>query len=198
MLPAISRRTKVVLTFILLVVGGYVTSIWGRSFRDVPAGFKKARLESAMIAQNIVSLSNQLTVDLATINKYDRERKYADALLLITEVLKRNEEVRREAVRLSTQVEDMTRTLEDIDSAEARQAALAAIASRLALISRLVNYSNYLGDLLTTLRDRFSGRPSDANVANLVAQINAEVTAINNFDREAVAAMEEFDRIVKQ
>ena len=92
----------------------------------------------------------------------------------------------------------MTKALSELKSFEARQAALEAISNHLALISRLVNYSGYLGQLLEALRGRFTGSGiQGSQVSTLVNQINTEVTAINSFNNQAVQAMQRFDNLVR-
>src|SRR3989344_6339577 len=137
-----SKRTKriaLVLVVIFFAGGGYFLSRFlGLSF-GIPAEFTTARLQGALIAQNIVNLSNESVLDLAEINKLDQNRNYTEALNLASEVIKRSQEIRDQAILLSTEVEKMTKALSDIRSFDARQAALESIANRLALISRLIN-----------------------------------------------------------
>ena len=197
-----SKRTKriaLALAVIFLAGGGYFLSRFlGLSF-GIPAEFTTARLQGALIAQNIVNLSNESVLDLAEINKLDQNRNYTEALNLASEVIKRSQEIRDQAILLSTEVEKMTKALSEIGSFEARQAALESIANRLALISRLINYSGYLGQLLDVLRTRFDGGyVKYGEAGRLIDQINAEVRAINNFNGQAAQAMERFDGIVKK
>ncbi|MEK7195089.1 MAG: hypothetical protein AAB655_00135 [Patescibacteria group bacterium] len=164
---------------------------------SVPEGFIQARLQGALIAQNIVNLSNQSALDLNEVGELDRNKNFVEALNLTTELIKKSQEIRDQAVLLSSEIEKMTKALSEIDSFEARQAALEAIANRLALISRLINYSGYLGQLLDVLRGRFTGIYAPSyEVQNLITQINSEVRAINNFNTQAGRAMERFDEIV--
>lgn len=187
------------IVFVLLVGGGYtaVHFLWNSG--GVPQAFTDARMKGALISQNIVNLSNQSTLDLAKIDEYDMQGNYTEALNLSTDVVKQSQEIRDQAVELSGQVEEMTKALSDIDSLDARQAALESISNRLALLSRLINYSGYLGQLLDALRSNFTGKTYDSKtVALLVDQINAEVQAINNFNDQAGQAMDRFDKIVSK
>ena len=197
-----SKRTKriaLALAVIFLAGGGYFLSRFlGLSF-GIPAEFTTARLQGALIAQNIVNLSNESVLDLAEINKLDQNRNYTEALNLASEVIKRSQEIRDQAILLSTEVEKMTKALSEIGSFEARQAARESIAHRLVLISRLINYSGYLGQLLDVLRTRFDGGyVKYGEAGRLIDQINAEVRAINNFNGQAAQAMERFDGIVNK
>ncbi len=196
-----SRKQKyIVLALVLTVlsVGGVKLIL---SAKGIPPDFTSARLQGAVIAQNIVNLSNQSTDDLAKVNEFDKQGNYTDALNLTSDLIKRSEDIRNQAVELSTQIETMTKALSSIDDLAARQAALESISARLALINRLINYSNDLGNLLSTLRDHFAGNVNVENyqqVQVLVNQINGEVTAINSFNSQAGQAMDRFDKIVNK
>jgi len=194
-----ARRLTIFLVFFLMIGGGYALTRLSWKSSGTPKEFVDARLKGALIAQSIVNLSNQSVIDLAKISEFDSRGRFADALALTADVIKQSQQIRDEAVSLSGQVEIMTRSLSDIDSLEARQAALESIANRLALISRLINYSGYLGQLLDTLRGRFTGSAqTNQEVAALIDQINGEVRAINSFNSQAGQAMDKFDKLVKQ
>ncbi len=191
-----SRRTKIFLIVIASIVAVFLGNRLLDSKNSVPGEFTEARLQGAIISQNIVELSRKSTADLEAINKLDSEKNFGQALDLTLKVIQQSREIREQAVKLSDQVSKMTQALSGIKSFEARQAALEAIASQLAIISRLINYSDYLGQLLTILQARFVGQPGDHRVATIIDQTNAEVNAINNFNNQATQAMARFDSIV--
>jgi len=198
-MPKIYRNIIIVLAVVFVLGGGYAFLRFVLGIGGIPKDFTDARMQGAIIAQNIVNLSNQSALDLTKINKLDNQGDYTEALNLTTEVTKQSQQIRDQAVALSGEVETMTKALSGIDSLDARQAALESIANRLALISRLINYSGYLGQLLDTLRNHFSGKAYKAHeVAGLIDQINAEVLAINNFNGQAGQAMDRFDKIVNK
>ncbi len=194
-----SRRTKVIAGFIAIIAVGYgVITLW-QSRNDVPQDFTQARQQGAVIAQQIVDLSSQSTADLQKVNDYDKQGDYTDALTLTTQIVTQSQELRDEAVELSNQVSAMTRSLSDISSFDAQQAALESISSRLALINQLVNYSGDLGKLLDVLQNHFTGKTwSNTDVQTLVDQINTDVNAINNYNAQANRSMDTFDKIVGQ
>ena len=164
----------------------------------IPAQFTNSRLQGALIASRIVDLSNQSVEELKLINDLDREGDFPGALELVSKVINQSAEIRGEAVKLSAELEGMTLALQGIESVSAREAAFESISSHLVLIGRLVNYSNYLGELLEVLRSRFLGDFSDGDrVPILVANINAEVSEINKLNDQAKAAIERFDELVK-
>jgi len=197
-MPKFSRRTKVIAAFVIVVAVGYAIAMYWTSQSKVPLAFTNARSQGAIIAQNIVNLSNQSTDDLQTINQLDQQGKYSDALTLTTTLVTQSEDLRNQAVELSGQIGEMTKALSAINDFGARQAALESISSRLALINQLINYSGDLDHLLIALQDRFSGKPQPTGtVQGIVNQINTDVNAINNFNAQAGQAMDRFDKIVK-
>ncbi len=192
-----TRTTKFIATFVILVGIAYGVGKLSRSSEAIPLDFKDARTQGAIISQNIVNTSNSLTDDLNRISQLERDRKINEAVNLATELIERSEEVKKQANELSEQLEKMTGALSDVQDPEARALALESITDRLALISRLISYSDYLGQLLTNLRSRLSGQVTFGDTQTLIDQINAEVTAINNFNRQAADAMDKFDKMVK-
>jgi len=192
------RYKKTTLAALVIGVGIYFVSRAGFSRTTVPPEFEQARLQGALIAENIVGLSRQSADSLQKVNEFDQQGNFAEASNLTQELIKQSQDIRNKAVELSGQLEKMTQALSKINSFEARQAALESITNRLALINRLINYSASLGDLLGALSARFSGNPGKHDVQSIVNQINAEATAINNFNLQAGQAMERFDRIIKK
>lgn len=188
----ISRKLTIILGLAIVVVVGYFAQLSNTS-EAVPPDLLAARQEGSVIAQDIVNLSNRFSDDLERINELDREGQPAEALILATGMLQRIPEVKTRATDLSKELEKMTSALATIKSDEARAAAIESITNRMALIGRLFSYSEYMIQLSKVLQDRFREIPNNQSVAELTAQINAEVTAINNFNRAASEAMSRFD-----
>lgn len=191
----LSRHTKIFLgTVVVMIIG--TLSLRFLSSNAVPQDFIDARVQGAIIAQNIVGLSNQSVNDLEKINQFDQQGNYTEATNVAIETIQKSKDIRNQAIELSNQVSKMTAALSGIDSFEARQAALEAISNRLALIGRLINYSDYLAQLLQALQAKFAGQRSNNNVEIIINQINAEVTAINSFNGQSTQAMNRFDAAV--
>jgi hypothetical protein len=166
---------------------------------QIPLSFIEARSQGAAIAANIVALSNQSVANLEQVNKFDEQGKYADALTITTDLVTQSQKLRDQAIALSNQVGDMTTALSSVNSFEAQQAALESIASQLAIITQLLNYSNDLDKLLLTLQNHFTNKAWQPNdVVTLVNQINLDVTAINSFNTQATQDMAKFDTIVRR
>jgi hypothetical protein len=194
----LSRRTKVVIAFIAVVVVGYAIALFWQSQNQIPVAFTNAESQGAIIAANIVTISNQSNATLAQVNADDEKGDYKDALTLVSGMVTQSEDLRNQAVELSNQVQQMTQALSGVNSLPAQQAALDAISSHLALINQLINYSGDLGNLLDALQARFQGQPlpaGSANIPALVNQINTDVNAINNFNTQATQEMQQFDKI---
>ena len=197
-MPNLSPRAKWIIGFIVLILIGYGLVLFWQLQNQVPTAFVNARSKSATIAENIVNISKQSNDALEQVNAYDAKGDYANALALVSSTIAQSEDLRNQAVELSNQIESMTQSLSNINSLPARQAALEAISSDLALINQLINYSGDLSNLLTTLQSRFAGAPTNGqNIQALVNQINTEVAAINNFNQQASQALQEFDKLTK-
>ena len=156
-MPESSRRTKIIIVFLALICVGIITAWFSSRKNGVPADFTAARTQGALIAQSIVDLSNQSTNDLTQVNNFDKSGDYTDALVLTTNIITKNKTLHDQAVSLSGQIEAMAKSLPEISSPDAQQAALDAISSRLALVSELINYSGDLENLLVTLQGHFTG-----------------------------------------
>lgn len=190
---ALSRRFTIPTAFFAIVISGYVIYRFVLSSFGVPEEFSVARTQGAFIAQNIVRTSNDLSAALAQVGELERAYNYTDALVLTSELAKDTVAIRTQAVELAAELEKMTRAMPSIQSSEARALALESVTNRLALINHLITYSDYLLQLVDTLRGRFTGTHTDAQVNKLIDRINGEITAINELDIRAQEVMERFD-----
>ncbi len=194
-----SRKNKFYIGFVVIVIVGYVTyKVILVSAFGTPKDFSDARERGALISQEIVGLSNDLNSRLKEINELDKSGNLTEALQKTTELATKSVEIRARAVDLSAEMEKMTSSLPKIKEEEAKQAVLDSVSNRLALISRLINYSDYVYQLLDVLRQRFTNQYVESGkVSSLISKINDEVQAINTFNQSAISAMEKFDAISK-
>jgi len=198
-MPTLPRKVKIFVLAGILVAGSLVISLVLSFDGGVPKEFSEARLQGAMISQTIVELSSKSTLDLESIGRLEKAGNYKGALEVVASAVKRSQEIRENALKLSKELEKMTLGLSDLDSFEARQAALEAISNHLALVSRLINYSAYMGDLLGIIQSKLSGDWSrSGQIQELLNQVNAEVAAINSFNNQANQSMERFDAIINK
>jgi len=163
--------------------------------KNIPREFLEARRQASVIAQEIVSLSNETENNLNEISRLSQEKKYADAVNLVVQEIEKNREAREKAIGLSVQLEKMTQNISQINPKSASQSALEAVSSEVALISRLINYNDYLVQLLEVLRAKFLGQEknSDEKIQELLEKINNEARAINDLDQKFNKIMNGFD-----
>ncbi len=188
------KRIRLLILFIIIILIGYfVLRFLTVETRNVPEDFLRARQEASLIASEIVAISNESTNNLNEIAELDKEGKYTEALVLISQELKRNRQAREKAIKLSVQLETMAKNLSQISPASASQVALQAISSETALISRLITYNEYLTQLLEVLREKFLGKSDGDKILELLVKINGEIQAINDLNRKFNEVMGEFD-----
>ncbi len=194
-------RKKALVFFVCIVLCGYAAyRLVSASRNGVPADFSASRARGALIAENIVNGSNELTSDLQKVNEFAAQRDYTNALALTTEVARKSDDIRNQAAELSGELANMAKAVASapINSADAREVALQSISNRLALINQLMNYSNGIGNLASALRDRFTNTPDKWNISQIIRDINASITAVNGFNSDASAAMERFDALINK
>ncbi len=196
-MPKFSRRTKLIALFVAIIIVAFgIVEFFKAESNSIPQDFTDARMQGAVISENIVNLSNQSTAQLEQVNQLDKEGNDTQALTITTTLLANSQELRNQAVSLSAQVEQMTNSISGISSVAAQQDALKAASGELALITQLVNYSGDLGNLLDALENRFTGKGgTNAQIQAFVAQVNADVNAINNSNTQATQALAQFDKI---
>src|SRR5580700_7534810 len=100
----LSRRTKAIAAFLIVIVAGYAIARFWQSENQIPAAFTGARAQGAIIAENIVDTSNESTAELQKINQLDQEGEYSQALTLTNGLITQSEDLRNQAVQLSAQV----------------------------------------------------------------------------------------------
>jgi predicted nucleic acid-binding Zn-ribbon protein len=189
------RQKKFYLIFILLILIGYISfkSISSKS-AEIPEEFLNSRLQSAIISEEIINLSNQIKDGVSQINQLDEQKKYKEAFNLINELNSKILEIRKKAVDLSKELEIMTKSLTELKvSGGAEKLAVSSITNRIIIINHLINYSDYLFQLNLALENRFYGKSNKDEILNLIDKINSEVEAINKANEKAKIDMERFD-----
>lgn len=180
--------------FIVIISAAFlVFQFWFADVKNVPGDFLRARQEASFVASEIVAISNQSTNNLSQIAQLDKDGKYTEALILVSQELERNKEARDKAIKLSIQLETMTKNLSAISPASAGQIALEAITSETSLISKLIDYNDNLTKLLVVLQGKFLGRISGDGISALIAEINDDVRIINELNRKFNDIMKSFD-----
>ncbi len=197
-----NRKLKFFLIFLGVVIFSFgIYRFFPKSFsaiNGVPQEFADANQNATLISQKIVDFSNTAADDLAKINNLDSQGKYVDALNLTSEAFDQNLQMRNQAVALSDELGKMTRALSQVASFEARQSALESISDRLAMVNKLINYSDYLNQLLLDLRLRFANQKIDrAQIEDLINQLNSEIRSINALNDQASSEINQFNKITQ-
>lgn len=190
----IPKRIKMLILFIVIISAAFLAfQFWFADVKNVPGDFLRARQEASFVASEIVAISNQSTNNLSQIAQLDKDGKYTEALILVSQELERNKEARDKAIKLSIQLETMTKNLSAISPASAGQIALEAITSETSLISKLIDYNDNLTKLLVVLQGKFLGKISGDGISTLIAEINDDVRIINELNRKFNDIMKSFD-----
>ncbi|MEK9154715.1 MAG: hypothetical protein AAB596_01425 [Patescibacteria group bacterium] len=192
----IPRRIKIFFAFLLIVLLAYFSvRFFMPETKNIPDEFLKARQQSSVIAKEVVELSEQTSNNLKVISDLDKEKKYSEALVLISSELERSRSARSKAIGLSVQLEIMAKNISVISPASASQAALMAVSSETTLISRLIAYNEYLVQLLSVLQNKFLGKTEGSNgkIAELLVKINEEARTINQLNANFNDLMIAFD-----
>jgi seryl-tRNA synthetase len=183
----IPRSFRFLLMLIFALLASYL--LWRIFFMKpllVPAEFLEANRQGVAIAEKIVTLSRQSSDRIATISALDKENKISEALDLVYQELQHNKEMREQAVILSAELQRMTETLPNIEPEQVRLQALQAINAEVSLMNRLIDYNDYLYQLLTILRDKFlyNIAPPRHKIDDLIEKINNEAKAINELNSQ--------------
>ena len=192
------RRILILVIVIVVLIGGYIgyRFLAARQSGNVPQDFSNARAQGGLISQNIVSNSNEIVFSIAHIN--DNASSYSEVSSTISDILGKVSDIRDQAIQLSGQLSIMTQALPNIRSAPAQEAALESISQRLALVSDLITYTDEVTQLANALRAHIESHAQNtADIKQLINEINAEVTAINNFNRIANESMDKFDSLLR-
>jgi len=190
----IPKRIKMLILFIVIISAAFLAfQFWFADVKNVPSDFLRARQEASLVASEIVAISGQSTNNLSQISQLDKEGKYTEALILVSQELERNKEARDKAIKLSVQLETMAKNLSAISPASAGRIALEAITSETSLISKLIDYNDHLTQLLEILQEKFLGRNGGDKIPELIVKINDDVRIINELNKKFNDVMKNFD-----
>ena len=189
------KKFQAFLIFLAIILVAYfLIKLFPTEAQKLPFEFKEAKHSASSLAQEIVNLSKDLRESLEEINRLDSEKKYTEAIDLLTQAVERNRETREKAIKLSEELSKMALAVPEISPIAASQKALQAISSETTLISRLIAYNDYLNQLLEELRLKLLGKSISGNkIQELISKINEEVRAINELNSKFNSLMERFD-----
>ncbi|MFA5386094.1 MAG: hypothetical protein WC297_00205 [Candidatus Paceibacterota bacterium] len=189
------KKFRAILIFIVIILVAYLLiRMIPTGAQKVPKEFLEARANASPIAQDIVNNSNDLTKSLDQVAQFDSEKKYTEAINFLTKEIDRNKDINQKAIKLSEELGKMATAVPNISPASASQLALQAISSETTLISRLIVYNGYLGQLLEELRLKFLGQKTDGQtIKDLIGKINDEVKNINALNVQFNSSMDKLD-----
>jgi len=192
------KSKKFYLIFALLILIGYVfINLFPSNSVNISEAFNSSRMQTALISEDIINLSNQIKNGVLKINELEEKKNYKEAFNTINEINLKILDVRAKAVELSKELQTMTLELNNIKAGGAEKFALASITNRVIIINHLINYSDYLFQLNLALEKRFYGQNNKDEILSLINKINAEVDAINEANEKAKIDIQKFDEALK-
>lgn len=192
----IPRKIKLFLFFLLIILVFYFIGrfIFVRT-NNIPSDFLKARQEASVISQIIVNLSSDSAKRIEEISILDSQAQYTEALNLIVSEMNKNREIRQKAIELSSSLETMAKNASDIYPDSSASVALEAIGIETTIISRLINYNDYLNQLLEVLQLKLLGKNNlHKKINELIGRVNEEAKEINKLNEKFNDLMAQFDR----
>ncbi|MDP3999585.1 MAG: hypothetical protein Q8P76_03275 [bacterium] len=195
----IKKDTKIALIILLAVVAIYFWVQYVVASVFVPDNFTEARKSSAAVSAEIISVLDESLKTLQTISERDQNYAFSSALKLVSAEIDRTKESKKKATELTLALDKMARAVPEISPSKARNLAVEAVSSAIALISHLVIYNDSLNGLLDTLRYKFSGdiRYDAKDVQVMVQNMNREAKEINALNDLFNQKMREFDEVTK-
>lgn len=195
---AFLRGKKFYLIFVLLILGSYwlINFSYTKSI-NIPEAFNLSRMQTALISEEIINLSNQIKTGVSKVNELEEKKDYKGAFNTLSEINLKILDVRAKAFELSKDLQTMTLELNNIKAGGAEKFALASITNRVTIINHLINYTDYLSQLNSALEKRFYGKENKDEILSLINKINAEVDAINEANEKAKADIQKFDEALK-
>lgn len=194
----LKKNTKITILTGLVVLGLYFGFSYFASQSFVPDNFQEARQDGSVVSAELVDFLKESINNLEVISEEDKNYNFSKALDLVYEELERTKATRQRAMGLTVALDKMARAVPNITPTKARNLALEAVSSEVALISHLIIYNDSLNGLLETLRYKFSGdiRYDVKDIQVLVKNMNQEAREINALNDLFNKKMQEFDEIV--
>ena len=194
------RVPRKVRLFVILLIMMFFAYFVGRFLlaktKTVPTEFMQARQEASLIARDIVGMSKESAGHIGDISSLNNDKKYPEALGLVTSEIERNRQIRDKAIALSGYLQVMTQNISSIGPKASAETALEAVSTEVTLIGHLLTYNDYLNELLVIIKGKIVGDPeaTAADVSDLVKKINDESIVVNVLNERFNEQMAKFDR----
>ena len=183
-----------VATIISVVIIGFVLATQDKI--TVPISFAEARINGAVISDFLNNFFQESSKRISEIEAKDKAGEYGKALDLTTQEFRKLQEARLKTIELLGELTTMAAEMPNIPLDSAQSIGMQAIATKMSLIDRLLNYHEKIRQLLDVLENKFlSDDPAsfDAETAEIIKAMNDDVLAINELNREYQRLMTEFD-----
>lgn len=160
-----------------------------------PKEFLETRIQTIGAVNNLTQLMNNSLANFEKVNTFIGNKNFVEARDFIKFEFSQRAERQNAAVLLATHLEKMAQAATQIDSSGARSDAVEAITSGIAMVSRMVSYSNNLELLFNELqRQTAGGAPNNGMLAKLSGDLNADAAAINELGENFNEAFNRLDR----
>ena len=183
-----------VVAIIFVIIIGFVLA--AKDTVAVPASFAEARINGAAISNFLNSFFQESSDRLSEIEAKDKAGKYGDALDLTVQEFRKVQEARVKTIELLGELTTMAAAIPSIPVSSAQSIGMQAIATKMSLVDRLLNYHEKTRQLLDVLQNKFlSDSPAnfDIETTDIIRAMNDDALAINELNRKYQRLMGEFD-----
>lgn len=182
------------------LIGFFVISGGFSSPSGYSSSFLAARNDAASISQDIVALTAETGSALKQANALDLQGSSDQAVALIAEAQRSNEDAADEAEDLSLKLKQLTMEVDALPEAQ-RELGYQAVATAFWLVGEFGNYTGHVNAFLSQLSVAVSEENSADRRASLdqaLARVNTSVERINELNLEFRTRMAEFDRAMAE
>lgn len=189
----------IVWSVILIILGYFLVRFIMIGPKAVPEQFKTAREKGAVLASDISTLSSGSIEKLNEVSKLDAEYDFIDSMVVIEKELIRNNQLKDKAVELSNELARMAESLPGIQPRRARELVTEAIGYEVALVSRLISWSDTFKGLFDVLKSKYEGQTFATNkeINKLIDELNSQAGTINTFNKAFESTLVKFDEVYK-
>lgn len=185
------------IVLVSLAIVGY--GIWFFANRPVrlPAEFLAARQKGAEISQKIVELTSETGQKIKEINSLDLNGDVLRSMAMIEEAKNKNREALDQALKLTSEMQNMTESLSKIAFPKGREIIMKAVALEISLTTTfIVEYNPILDQFLNNLYKAIATSKIEYRQAaeNNLSDLNAKTWAINSLNQQFLEQMRAFDQ----
>ncbi len=185
---------SVIAIIIFIVIIGFVLAAQDKI--TIPASFVEARTNGAVISIFLNNFFQESSETISKIEEKDKTGEYGRALDLTVQEFRKLQEARLKTTELLGELTTMAAAIPYIPIDSAQSIGMQAIATKMSLVDKLLNYHEKIRQLLDILQDKFlSDDPAsfDAETVEIIKAINDNILAINELNRKYQRLMGEFD-----